>query len=63
VLTLSAWYGGQLVFKHGVRVVGGEEMAGDPEWKLPGDERLAEAFLHLQEAAEDLPTESSPTDA
>jgi uncharacterized membrane protein len=40
-LTVSAWYGGHLVYHHGMRVRG-TELAGAPEdSKLPGDERMA----------------------
>jgi uncharacterized membrane protein len=43
-LTVSAWYGGHLVYHHGMRVRG-TELAGSPEdARLPGDERLAEAL-------------------
>jgi uncharacterized membrane protein len=43
-LTVSAWYGGHLVYHHGLRVRG-TRLAGSPEdARLPGDERLAEAL-------------------
>jgi uncharacterized membrane protein len=43
-LTVSAWYGGHLVYHHGLRVRG-TMLAGSPEdARLPGDERLAEAL-------------------
>jgi hypothetical protein len=43
-LTVSAWYGGHLVYHHGMRVRG-TALAGSPEdARLPGDERLAEAL-------------------
>jgi uncharacterized membrane protein len=43
-LTASAWYGGHLVYHHGMRVRG-TELAGSPEdARLPGDRRLADAL-------------------
>jgi uncharacterized membrane protein len=43
-LTVSAWYGGHLVYHHGLRVRG-TKLAGSPEdARLPGDERLAKAL-------------------
>lgn len=43
-LTVSAWYGGHLVYHHGMRVRG-TELAGSPDdARLPGDRRVAEAF-------------------
>lgn len=43
-LTVSAWYGGHLVYHHGMRVRG-TELAGSPEdARLPGDHRVAEAL-------------------
>lgn len=43
-LTLSAWYGGHLVYHHGMRVRG-TDLAGSPEdARLPGDRRTAELF-------------------
>lgn len=51
-LTVSAWYGGHLVYHHGMRVRG-TELAGFPEdARLPGDHRAAEA---LASAAGDQP--------
>jgi uncharacterized membrane protein len=43
-LTASAWYGGHLVYHHGMRVRGAD-LAGSPEdARLPGGERVAEAL-------------------
>jgi len=43
-LTVSAWYGGHLVYHHGMRVRG-TDLAGSPEEaKLAGDERIAQAL-------------------
>ena len=40
----SAWYGGHLVYHHGMRVRG-TELAGTPEdVKFPGDTRMAQAL-------------------
>ena len=51
-LALSAWYGGHLVYHHGMRVRG-TELSGTPEeLKVPGDERLAQTLaLSAQKAA------------
>ncbi|OQW37310.1 MAG: hypothetical protein A4E19_14220 [Nitrospira sp. SG-bin1] len=40
-LFVSAWYGGHLVYHHGMRVRGTELSGGSDENKLPGDESLA----------------------
>jgi len=41
-LTVSAWYGGHLVYHHGMRVRG-TDLAGSPEdARLPGDDRVAD---------------------
>ncbi|HUF52664.1 MAG TPA: DUF2231 domain-containing protein [Dehalococcoidia bacterium] len=37
LMMISAWYGGELVYRHGVRVSGREEMAEASEVKVPGD--------------------------
>jgi uncharacterized membrane protein len=43
-LTVSAWYGGHLVYHHGMRVRG-TDLAGSPEdARLPGDHKLAQAL-------------------
>jgi uncharacterized membrane protein len=43
-LTVSAWYGGHLVYHHGMRVRG-TDLAGSPEdATLPGDRSLAKAL-------------------
>jgi uncharacterized membrane protein len=39
-LFVSAWYGGHLVYHHGMRVHGTELAGTSEELKLPGDERL-----------------------
>lgn len=43
-LFASAWYGGHLVFEHGVRVKGKSPIENAPEAKLPGDEKIVEAL-------------------
>jgi uncharacterized membrane protein len=48
-LVASAWYGGELVYELGMRVkplMEGEEKT--PELKLPGDNRLEQAFKSLE---------------
>ncbi|HET6679529.1 MAG TPA: DUF2231 domain-containing protein [Nitrospira sp.] len=40
-LTVSAWYGGHLVYHHGMRVRGTDLAGGPEDLKLPGDERMA----------------------
>ena len=48
-LTVSAWYGGHLVYHHGMRVRG-TDLAGSPEdARLPGDHRMAEALASTAE--------------
>jgi len=43
-LTVSAWYGGHLVYHHGMRVRG-TELAGSPDdVRLPGDQAIAQAL-------------------
>lgn len=43
-LTLSAWYGGHLVYHHGMRVRGTELAGAREDARLPGDQRVAEAL-------------------
>ncbi len=45
-LFVSAWYGGHLVYQHGMRVRGTELSGTSQELKPPGDDRLA----HMLEA-------------
>jgi uncharacterized membrane protein len=43
-LTVSAWYGGHLVYHHGMRVRG-TDLAGSPEdARVPGDHEVAQAL-------------------
>ena len=56
-LLVSAWYGGELAYTHGVRVKGVSPTAGAPETKLPGDEAVAQAF---EEAGRSLAPSEGP---
>lgn len=48
-LFASAWYGGHLVYHHGMRVRG-TELSGTPdEAKIPGDARLERALTSAVE--------------
>jgi uncharacterized membrane protein len=44
---VSSWYGGHLVYEHGLRVKGVDSIAAAPELKPPGDEALAHTFERL----------------
>jgi uncharacterized membrane protein len=48
---VSSWYGGHLVYAHGLRVKGVSEIEAAPDLKLPGDEALVETFEQLQHVA------------
>jgi uncharacterized membrane protein len=54
LLTVSAWYGGSLVYRYGLRVKGREELEGAPEIKPPADEKMEHVFVRLEELAERL---------
>jgi uncharacterized membrane protein len=43
-LTVSAWYGGHLVYHHGMRVRGTDLAGSSEDAKLPGDHRMARAL-------------------
>jgi uncharacterized membrane protein len=43
-LLVSAWYGGHLVYTHGLRVRGVDPTAGTPEVRPPTDERVRAAL-------------------
>jgi uncharacterized membrane protein len=47
-LVVSQWYGGELVYEMGMRVKPLEKGPKADEWKLPGDERIEEAFQALE---------------
>jgi uncharacterized membrane protein len=53
-LTVSAWYGGQLVYTHGVRVKGAAELEDSDEIRPPADERMEDALVRLEENFERL---------
>ena len=48
---VSSWYGGQLVYEHGLRVKGVDELATAPDLKLPGDQTIAETFEQFEDVA------------
>lgn len=48
-LTISQWYGGHLVYEHGVRVKGRQELTDKRELKLPYDEKLEQPLHELGE--------------
>lgn len=58
-LVVSAWYGGHMVYEHGVRVKGVSPLAGAREVRPPGDGKLEGLFGKLEErfAPEDGPRE------
>lgn len=45
---ISSWFGGHLVYKHGMRVQGVNPVAGSPELAPPGDKEM-EQVLHAME--------------
>lgn len=47
-LFVSAWYGGHLVYHHGMRVQGTELEGATEEIKLPGDERLEHRLSQVE---------------
>jgi uncharacterized membrane protein len=47
-LVVSQWYGGELVYKLGMRVKPATQGEQGPEWKLPGDEKIEEAFTQAE---------------
>jgi len=48
---VSAWYGGHLVYEHGVRVRGKDDLEGARELRLPLDHQLEDLFTRIEEAA------------
>jgi uncharacterized membrane protein len=48
-LLVSAWYGGHMVYEQGMRVRDVDPLAPAPDLKLPGDEKIGEAFQRLEE--------------
>jgi uncharacterized membrane protein len=49
-LLVSSWYGGTLVYDHGMRVQGVDPIGHAPEVKLPGDEALEQSLRKFEEA-------------
>lgn len=49
-LIASAWYGGELVYKLGMRVEPAQEGEKEPELKLPGDRKIEQAFQRAEKA-------------
>jgi hypothetical protein len=49
-LIASAWYGGGLVYKLGMRVEPAEEGEKPPEVKQPGDRKIEQAFKKAEQA-------------
>jgi uncharacterized membrane protein len=47
---VSGWYGGHLVYEHGLRVKGKSITERAPEARLPGDARMAEGLAALERA-------------
>lgn len=47
-LMVSAWYGGHMVYEHGMRVKGVSPVADAPEMKLPGDKKIEQPFSKLE---------------
>lgn len=59
-LVVSAWYGGHLVYEHGVRVKGRDPIGKAPAVKPPGDELMQEAFHAAEHVAPKDGPETSP---
>ncbi len=49
-LVASGWYGGELVYELGMRVKPATEGEPEPDWKLPGDEKIEHAFRAAEHA-------------
>jgi uncharacterized membrane protein len=49
-LIVSAWFGGELVYKLGMRVEPVMEGDTTPELKLPGDEKIEQGFREMEHA-------------
>lgn len=52
-LMVSGWYGGQMVYKQGMRVEGRSEVARAPEWRVPGDDKIEHALAAVADAGGD----------
>lgn len=62
-LLVSSWYGGHMVYGHGMRVKGVSPVSDTPEMKLPGDQRIEKALSSLEQpvpkAGPEQPTETN----
>lgn len=47
-LAISAWYGGHMVYEHGMRVKGKSEIEGRPDAKPPYDDEVDRAFTRVE---------------
>jgi uncharacterized membrane protein len=48
-ILVSSWYGGHLIYEHGLRVKGVDPTVAGSEAKIPGDEKIEEGFKRLEE--------------
>ena len=48
-LFASAWYGGHMVYEHGMRVRGRSEIEDAPDAQPPGDARVARGFARVED--------------
>lgn len=56
-VVVSSWYGGHLVYEHGLRVKDSSPLSGAPEMKPPGDRKIVDAL----EKAQNIVPETGPT--
>jgi uncharacterized membrane protein len=47
-VVISSWFGGHLVYKHGMRVEGVNPVADSPEIEPPGDEEMEHLFHSME---------------
>lgn len=52
-LFVSGWYGGHMVYEHGMRVKGVSPIAGAPQARLPGDQRLEQVIEEVEKVMPD----------
>ncbi len=57
---VSGWYGGQLVYEHGVRVKGRDVLEHAPEARLPGDAAMAQAMARSTDTLPNVGLHSEP---
>jgi uncharacterized membrane protein len=48
-LLVSQWFGGHLVYEHGVRVKGREDFSGQRDFRAAGDEKLEQGMHRISE--------------